>query len=46
MAVAASPSPVASAATLWAITPEPYEGNWGWLYAYTIDLTSGALRHC
>ena len=37
MAIAAT----SSAAALWAITPEPGEGNWGWLYACATGSTVG-----
>jgi hypothetical protein len=38
MAIASTPGPDPTG-TLWAITPEPGEGGWGWLYAYAIDST-------
>ena len=42
MAIASESTGDGPIATLWAITPEPSEGVWGWLYAYGIDSTVGS----
>jgi hypothetical protein len=44
MAIASSGSGTAS---LWAIAVDPYigGGTWGWLYGYTLNVSSGALTY-
>jgi hypothetical protein len=42
MAIASESTDDGPIATLWAITPEPGEGVWGWLFAYGIDSTVGS----
>ena len=41
MAVASTPG----ASTLWAITPEPGQATWGWLYAYSINPATPSLNY-
>jgi len=41
MAIASTPG----GATLWAITPEPGEVGWGWLYAYSINASPPSLTY-